>query len=32
MVVMRRFDPRSILEVIQAQRITGMAMVATMVH
>ena len=32
MVVMRRFDPRSILRVIQEQRITGMAMVATMVH
>jgi acyl-CoA synthetase (AMP-forming)/AMP-acid ligase II len=32
MVVMRRFDPRSILQVIEEQRITGMAMVATMVH
>lgn len=31
-VVMRRFDVTSILETIQRERITGMAMVATMVH
>ena len=31
-VLMRRFDVRSLLEAIQTQRITGMGMVATMVH
>lgn len=32
MVLMRRFDARSILEIIDRHRIVGMTMVATMVH
>ena len=31
-VLMRRFDARSVLETIARERITGMGMVATMVH
>lgn len=31
-VLMRRFDPPSILKITDEQRITGMVMVATMVH
>ena len=31
-VLMRRFDPPSILRIVEEQRITGMVMVATMVH
>jgi fatty-acyl-CoA synthase len=31
-VLMRRFDPPSILRITEEQRITGMVMVATMVH
>ena len=32
MVLLRRFDARRILEVVSQERITGMVMVATMVH
>ena len=32
MVLMRRFDASSVLEMIQRERITGMVMVATMLH
>ena len=32
MVVLRRFDPKTILDWVGAERITGMVMVATMVH
>lgn len=32
MVLMRRFDARSILEIVDRHRIVGMTMVATMVH
>ncbi len=31
-ILMRRFDPPSILRITEEQRITGMVMVATMVH
>ena len=32
MILMRRFDAESIMETVETQGITGMAMVATMVH
>ena len=32
MILLRRFDARRILEVVSRERITGMVMVATMVH